>query len=224
MTIKLGILASGSGTNALAMFEAAETGRLDADIRMVLSNRPQAGVLTLAEQHGMPHACLDQSSFADRESYDRHAVDKLLAAGADTIALAGYMRIVTPAFLESFSGRVLNIHPTLLPAFQGAQAVRQAWKYGVKLSGCTVHFVDAALDGGPVIIQAALPVLQDEDEDGMLNRIHVLEHRIYVQALQWLAENRLRTDGRRVFLEPSRLPLAPQPELALVWPPLEQGF
>lgn len=224
MTIRLGILASGSGTNAQAMIDAARSGRLDADIRIVLSNRPQAGVLLRAQKNGIAHACLDHEAFADRESYDSRLAGELLAAGVDTVALAGYMRMVSPVFLNAFPGRVLNIHPTLLPAFQGAHAVSKAWEYGVKFSGCTVHFVDAVLDGGPIIIQAVLPVRQEEDEKGMLDRLHVLEHRIYVQALQWLAEDRLRIDGRKVLLDPAGHPLSPQPELALVWPPLEQGF
>ncbi len=224
MTIKLGILASGNGTNAQAMIDAVEAGRLDADIRVILSNRPHAGVLERARRHGIPHGCLDQAAFADRGSYDRKLLDELLAAGTDTVALAGYMRMVAPDLLKAFPDRVLNIHPALLPAFPGAHGARDAVDYGVRFSGCTVHFVNNVMDGGPVIIQAALPLRQEEDEDMLLDRIHVFEHRIYIQALQWLAEDRLRLDGRKVFLEPAGRPLTPQPELALVWPPLEQGF
>ncbi len=224
MTIKLGILASGNGTNAQAMIDAVEAGRLDADIRIILSNRPHAGVLERAQRHGVPHGCIDHTAFSDRGSCDGRIVDELLAAGADTVALAGYMRMVTPAFLNAFPQRVLNIHPTLLPAFPGTDAVRHVVEYGVRFSGCTVHFVSDVMDGGPVIIQAVLPVRQEEDEDMLLDRIHVFEHRIYIQALQWLAEDRLRLDGRKVYLEPADRPLSPQPELALVWPPLEQGF
>ncbi|MBP3730805.1 MAG: phosphoribosylglycinamide formyltransferase [Mailhella sp.] len=224
MTLRLGILASGRGTNAQAIIDAADSGRLNADIRIVIANRPGAMVLERARKHGIKSLCLDHNAFADRESYDRQAVEELLAAGADTIALAGYMRLVTPLFLRTFPNRVLNIHPALLPAFPGSRGVRDAWNYGAKISGCTVHFVDPVMDGGPIIIQAALPVLQDESEDQLLERIHVLEYRTYVQALQWLAEDRLSIEGRRVLLAPSTALPAPAPECALVWPPLEQNF
>ena len=224
MTLKLGILASGSGTNAQAIIDAAEAGRLDADIRIIISNRPGAKVLERAEKHGIARLCLDHKTFPDRESYDRRVVEELLAAGVDTVALAGYMRLVTSAFLDAFPNRVLNVHPAVLPAFPGTHGARDAWEYGAKFSGCTVHVVDPVMDGGPIIIQATLPVRQEENDEELLNRIHVFEHRIYVQALEWLAEGRLHLEGRRMLLEPASRPLAPQPELALVRPPLEEGF
>ena len=142
----------------------------------------------------------------------------------DTVALAGYMRLVTPAFLGAFPERVLNLHPALLPSFPGMHATRACWEYGARFSGCTVHFVSPVTDGGPIIIQAALPVHQDEDGSRLLERIHLLEHRIYPQALAWLAEGRLSLQGRRVLLAPGTRPPAPQPDMALVWPPLENGF
>ena len=224
MTLKLGILASGSGTNAQAMIDAVEAGRLDADIRIIIANRPHAAVLGRAERHGIPHKCIDHTKFSDRDSFDRSVTEALVAAGVDTVALAGYMRLVTPAFLESFPGRVLNIHPAILPAFPGTHGARDAWNYGVKFSGCTVHVVNSVMDGGPIIVQAILPVRQEEDDEQLLERIHVFEHRIYVQALQWLAEGRLHLEGRRMLLSPSPRPLAPQPDKALIWPPLEAGF
>ncbi len=224
MTLRLGILASGSGTNAQAMIDAAETGKLDADIRIIIANRPGAPVLERAAKHGIAHLCLDHKTFPDRETFDLRMVKELLAAGVDTVALAGYMRLVTPTFLDAFPNRVLNIHPAVLPAFPGTHGARDAWTYGAKFSGCTVHVVDPVMDGGPIVIQATLPVRQDEDDEALLNRIHVFEHRIYVQALQWLAEGRLHLEGRRMLLTPASRPLAPQPELALVWPPLEEGF
>ncbi|WP_298067196.1 phosphoribosylglycinamide formyltransferase [uncultured Mailhella sp.] len=224
MTLKLGILASGSGTNAQAMIDAAESGRLDADIRIIIANRPNAAVLDRAQKHGIPSLCLDHTAFPDRESFDKRMTEHLLAAGVDTVALAGYMRLVTPVFLNTFPDRVLNIHPAILPAFPGTHGARDAWNYGVKFSGCTVHLVNPVMDGGPIIVQAILPVRQNEDDAQLLERIHVFEHRIYVQALQWLAEDRLSLDGRRMLLAPSPRPLAPQPDTALVWPPLEQGF
>ena len=224
MTLRLGILASGSGTNAQAMIDAAETGKLDADIRIIIANRPGAPVLERAAKHGIAHLCLDHKTFPDRETFDLRMVKELLAAGVDTVALAGYMRLVTPTFLDAFPNRVLNIHPAVLPAFPGTHGARDAWTYGAKFSGCTVHVVDPVMDGGPIVIQATLPVRQDEDDEALLNRIHVFEHRIYVQALGGLAEGRLHLEGRRMLLTPASRPLAPQPELALVWPPLEEGF
>ncbi|HJD97069.1 phosphoribosylglycinamide formyltransferase [Mailhella massiliensis] len=224
MTLKLGILASGSGTNAQAIIDAAKAGRLDADIRIVISNRPGAKVLERAEKSGIPSLCLDHKTFPDRESFDARMVEALLSAGVDTVALAGYMRLVTPVFLDAFPNRVLNIHPAVLPAFPGTHGARDAWIYGAKFSGCTVHVVDPVMDGGPVIVQATLPIRQEEDDEALLNRIHVFEHRIYVQALEWLAEGRLHLDGRRMLLAPAGKALAPQPELALIWPPLEEGF
>lgn len=224
MTLKLGILASGSGTNAQAMIDAVESGKLDAKICVIIANRPGAKVLERAAKHGIPHLCIDHKEFADRESFDLRMVEELKKAGVDTVALAGYMRLVTPTFLDAFPNRVLNIHPAILPAFPGTHGARDAWEYGAKFSGCTVHVVNPVMDGGPIIVQAILPVRQDEDDEQLLDRIHVFEHRIYVQALQWLAEGRLRLEGRRMMLEPGGRAHAPQPELALVWPPLEEGF
>ena len=224
MTLKLGILASGSGTNAQAMIDAVESGKLDAEIRIIIANRPGAKVLERAAKHGIPHICIDHKAFPDRESFDLRMVEELNKAGVDTVALAGYMRLVTPAFLDAFPDRVLNIHPAVLPSFPGTHGARDAWEYGAKFSGCTVHVVNPVMDGGPIIVQAILPVRQDEDDEQLLDRIHVFEHRVYVQALQWLAEGRLHLEGRRMLLAPADKALAPQPEMAMIWPPLEEGF
>lgn len=224
MSLRLAILASGNGSNAQAMFDAADRGALDADIRLVLSNRPDAGVLRRAAARSLPHRCLDHTPYTGRAAYDRALADAVREAGADTVALAGYMRLLSPDFLAAFPGRVLNIHPALLPAFPGVRGAADARAWGVRLSGCTAHFVSDEMDCGPIIIQGCLPVLQDEDADGLQNRIHGLEHRIYPQALQWLAENRLRLDGRRVLLAPADRDPAPAPDQAVVWPPLEAGF
>lgn len=224
MSLRLAILASGNGSNAQAMFDAVDRGALAADIRLVLSNRPGARVLERAAARSLPHRCLDHTLYPDRAAYDRALVDAIRGAGADTVALAGYMRLLSPEFLTAFPGRVLNIHPALLPAFPGAHGAVDARAWGVKVSGCTVHFVSDEMDCGPIIVQACVPVLQDEDTDGLQNRIHGLEHRIYPQALQWLAENRLTLDGRRVLLAPAGRAPAPAPDRALIWPPLEAGF
>lgn len=224
MSLRLAILASGNGSNAQAMFDAVERGALDADIRLVLSNRPGAKVLERAAARSLPRRCLDHTLYPDRAAYDRALAAAIREAGADTVALAGYMRLLTPEFLAAFPGRVLNIHPALLPAFPGVHGTADAHAWGVKVSGCTVHFVSDDMDCGPIIVQACLPVLQDEDADGLQHRIHALEHRVYPQALQWLAEQRLSLDGRRVLLAPAGRAPAPAPEQALIWPPLEAGF
>lgn len=224
MSLRLAILASGNGSNAQAMFDAVERGALDADIRLVLSNRPGARVLERAAAHSLPRRCLDHTLFSDRNAYDRALAEAVHEAGADTVALAGYMRLLSPDFLAAFPGRVLNIHPALLPAFPGVHGAADAAAWGVKLSGCTVHFVSEEMDCGPIIVQACVPALQDEDADALQMRIHHLEHRIYPQALQWLAEKRLSLKGRRVFLAPGGGPLAETPAQAFIWPPLEAGF
>ena len=135
MTLKLGILASGSGTNAQAMIDAVESGKLDAEICVIIANRPGAKVLERAAKHGIPHVCIDHKTFPDRESFDQRMVEELQKAGVDTVALAGYMRLVTPTFLDAFPNRVLNIHPAILPAFPGTHGARDAWEYGAKFSG-----------------------------------------------------------------------------------------
>lgn len=228
MALKLGILASGSGSNAQAMFDAVERGALDADIRLVISNRPGAGVLGRATTHNVASLCLDHTAYADRESYDHAVISAFRDAGVNTVALAGYMRLVTPAFLDAFPQRVLNIHPALLPAFPGVHGAADAHAWGVRVSGCTVHIVSNEMDCGPIIIQACVPVMQDEDVQELQSRIHVLEHRVYPQALQWLAEDRLVFQGRCVRLAPPRDALqtsaAQPPETGFIWPPLEMGF
>ncbi|MDE5879700.1 MAG: phosphoribosylglycinamide formyltransferase, partial [Desulfovibrio sp.] len=193
-------------------------------IRLIVSNRPGAGVLERAERAGVPCAVLDHKAHPTREAHDAAMVAALRASGAEYVVLAGYMRILTPVFLEAFAGRVLNIHPALLPSFPGAHGGADALAYGVKLTGCSVHFVEEEMDAGPLIIQAAVPVNAGEPLEALMPRIHALEHRIYPQALQWLAEGRIRREGRQVYLAPgSARPVHPDGEW-FVWPPLEEGF
>lgn len=224
MSLKLAILASGNGSNAQAIFAAVSRGSLDAEVRLVLCNQPGAGVLDHAALAGIPAQCLDGAEYSSREAYDLALIEAIRASGADVVALAGYMRLLTPAFLEAFPGRILNIHPAVLPSFKGVRGAEQAVAYGVKISGCSVHFVSQGMDEGPLIIQAAVPVIQGESAQELQNRIHVLEHRIYPQALHWLAQDRLSLSGRSVSLVPADLPKAEQPPMTLIWPPLEQGF
>lgn len=199
--LRLGVLASGGGTNLQAIIDRCREGKLAAEVVLVLSNKPQAGALQRARSCGIPAVAVDHRHCPDREAFDRRMVDALRQAEVDLVILAGFMRILTPVFLSAFPQRIMNIHPGLLPAFPGIDAQRQALEYGVKLAGCTVHFVDPGVDTGPIIIQAAVPVLDDDDESSLARRILEQEHRIYPRAIQLYAEGRLRIEGRRVRID-----------------------
>jgi phosphoribosylglycinamide formyltransferase-1 len=205
-TLRLGVLASGGGSNLQAIIDRCQQGLLPAEIALVLSNKPQSGALARARKAGIPVVVVDHQEFPDREAFDRAMVAALHKAEVDLIILAGFMRILTPIFLGAFPQRIMNIHPALLPAFPGVNSQRQALEYGVKVAGCTVHFVDPGVDSGPIIIQAAVPVLDDDDETTLSQRILEQEHRIYPRAIQLYAEGRLRIEGRHVRITPSTLP------------------
>lgn len=197
----IGILVSGSGTNLQALIDARESGSLPARIACVISNRTDAFALERAKKHGIPAIHLDHRSFAGRDQYDAALVNLLGEHGVDLVVLAGFMRIVTPVLLTAYPNAVMNIHPALLPAFPGLHAQQQALEYGVKVTGCTVHFVDAGTDTGPIIIQAAVPVLEGDSVESLSNRIQIEEHRIYPEAVRLFSEGRLRVEGRRVIVE-----------------------
>ena len=226
MSLQLAVLASGSGTNFQAMVDAVRRGALDADIRIVICNRPGAGVIDRAKAAGVICAVMDHKLWPSREAYDQAVADAVRKSGADTVALAGYMRMLTPVFLNAFPHRVINIHPALLPSFPGVHGAAEAQAWGVKITGCTVHLVDEIMDHGSVIVQAAVPAIAGEPVDDLQNRIHAQEHRIYPQALQWFAENRIQMDagGRSLHLLPGTRPLAAAAPGVLVSPPLEEGF
>ncbi len=196
--LKIAVLASGSGSNLQAIIDEIKSGFLPVELALVLSDKPQAYALQRAEAAGVPTKVLLPADFASREDYDAELVRLLKASGAEAVALAGYMRLVTPVFLQAFSHRVLNIHPALLPSFPGLHGQRQAFEYGVKVAGCTVHFVDEGMDSGPIILQAPVPVLEDDDADSLAARILEQEHIIYPLALRLLAEGKLHIEGRRV--------------------------
>ena len=224
--MRIAILASGSGSNAQRLFDLRRAGALDIDPVLLICNRPGARVLQRAEQAGVPSLMLDHALEPDRERYDRSLVDALKEARAELIVMAGYMRLVTPFFLQNFPGRIINIHPSLLPSFPGVRGAADALEYGVRLAGCTVHFVDEIMDHGPVIIQAAVPVNPYDDRGALQTRIHALEHRIYPQAVQWVAEKRVLVEGRRVRILPAataRPSVAPD-GFWFAWPPLEEPF
>ncbi|MGE4506108.1 MAG: phosphoribosylglycinamide formyltransferase [Desulfovibrionaceae bacterium] len=224
MPLKLAVLVSGGGSNLQSIIDRIEEGALDAEIRIVLSNKADAHGLERARKHSIPAMAIEHAAFPSREAFDAEMVRAIREAGADTVALAGFMRIITPVFLEAFPGRVVNIHPALLPSFPGVHGQGDAASYGVRISGCTVHFVDEKMDNGPIIIQAAVPALENDGGESLGARILRLEHRIYPQALQWLAEGRLAVSGRQVRLASSERTLAELRVPALVHPPLEQGF
>jgi phosphoribosylglycinamide formyltransferase 1 len=224
MTLDLAVLVSGGGSNLQSIIDKIEAGALDARVRVAFSNKPDAFGLERARRHGIPAVGLAHQDFPDRADFDRRAVEIIREHGADTIALAGYMRLLTPWFLEQFPGRVVNIQPALLPSFAGAHGQADAAAYGVAISGCTVHFVDEIMDHGPVIIQAAVPAFPDDDGASLGARILAFEHRIYPQALHWLATGRLRLDGRKVRLDGADRPKAAPHGPGLVNPLLEEGF
>lgn len=196
--LNLAVLVSGSGTNLQAILDAVAAGRLDADVRGVVSNVPGVRALERAEAAGVPSVVMPHKAHPSREAYDRALVETVRGFGADLVVLAGFMRLLSPVFLSAFPDRITNLHPALLPAFPGLNAVGQALAYGVKVSGCTVHLVDAGTDTGPILAQAVVPVLPDDTEERLAARIHAEEHRLYPEVLQWIAEGRLVREGRRV--------------------------
>ncbi|ACU90527.1 phosphoribosylglycinamide formyltransferase [Desulfomicrobium baculatum] len=220
MTIALGVLVSGSGSNLQAIIDRVGDGSLDADIRIVIANKPDAQGLERARKAGIATACVRHDEFPERESFDRELVRLLREAEARFVALAGFMRILTPVFLTPFAGRVINIHPALLPACPGLRAQEQQAGHGVRLAGCTVHFVDEEMDHGPIIIQAAVPAYADDDEATLGARILEMEHRIYPQALQWIAQDRVQVVGRQVVVRGASR------TMGTLWanPPLERPF
>jgi len=196
--VKLGVLVSGSGSNLQAIIDNIEAGRVDARIQVVISNVPGVFALERAEKHGLPSLVLPHKGLK-REEYDAKLVEALRAHGVELVILAGFMRIVTPVLLRAFPMRVLNIHPALLPAFPGTHVWQAQIDSGVKFAGCTVHFVDEGTDTGPIIIQAVVPVYDDDTADTLNARILKQEHKIYSQAIQMYAEGRLEIRGRRVL-------------------------
>lgn len=226
MALNIAILLSGFGSNFQAIQNKIEAGALAARICLVASNKPDARGIERARAAGLAVWAEPHQNYPDREAFDAALGDALEASGAELIVLAGYMRLLSAGFLKRFRGRVINIHPALLPSFPGVHGSADAVAYGVKISGVTVHFVEEVMDSGPVIIQAAVPCIPGEGADDLQARIHKQEHRIYPQAIEWLAEGRisLGAEGRMVYLAPGDAPLAPVEAGVLVYPPLERGF
>ena len=199
--IRLAILASANGTNAQAIIEAVRAGKLDADVKVVLTNKEDAGVIERARRLGVPVEIVASKGYRNRAEYDALVVDTLNKYDVDTIALAGWMRILSEVFVNAYQGRILNLHPALLPSFKGATAIVDAYEHGVRITGCSVHLVTPELDAGPVIIQAAVPVNGTVDE--LEAQIHRMEHRIFPQALQWFAQGRISVQGHKIIVAPA---------------------
>jgi phosphoribosylglycinamide formyltransferase-1 len=198
---KLGILLSGRGSNFEAIADNVAAGKIDASIAVVISNRPEARGLETARSRGL-NAVLIPSKGLDREVYDRMVVEELRKNSVDLVCLAGFMRLLSAYFVEQFPMRILNIHPSLLPAFPGLDAQQQALEHGVKISGCTVHFVDEKLDAGPIVLQTPVPVLDDDTAETLSARILKEEHRIYSEAIRIILSENWELAGRRVIRKP----------------------
>ncbi len=198
---RLGILISGRGSNFEAIARNVAAGTIDAEIAVVISNRPEARGLEIARQMGLNAACVPSKGL-DREVYDRQLAAELKGNGVDLVCLAGFMRLLSAYFVREFPDRILNIHPSLLPAFPGLDAQHQALEHGVKITGCTVHFVDEYLDAGPIVLQAAVPVLDDDTVDALSARILAQEHRIYSEAIRIVLGGHYHVAGRRVLATP----------------------
>ena len=196
--VNMGVLVSGSGTNLQSIIDNSEKGFLDADIKVVISNNPDSYALERSKKHNIPAVLIEQSDFTNREDFDRKMIEILNSYSVELVAMAGFMRILSPAFLKAFPMRVINIHPAILPSFPGLHGQQQAFDYGVKFSGCSVHFADEGVDTGPIIIQAVVPVYDDDTEDSLSERILKEEHKIYSQAIQRYAEGKLEVVGRKV--------------------------
>lgn len=215
--LKLGVLISGSGSNLQSIIDHIEKGKLPAQIKIVISNNPEAYGLTRAKTHGISCAVLNHHNFSKRDDFDRELIRILKKAEVNLVVLAGFMRILTEDFLRAFPEKIINIHPALLPAFPGTHVHQKALDCGVRFSGCTVHFVDGGVDTGPIIIQAAVPVYPHDTAETLAERILKEEHKIYPQAIRYFAEGRISRNGRHVHIKNIEVPDGP----AMHNPPLD---
>ncbi|PLX97390.1 MAG: phosphoribosylglycinamide formyltransferase [Desulfuromonas sp.] len=211
--LRLAVLASGGDTNLQSIIDGCQQDTLDAEIALVVCNNPGAGALKRAEAAGIRNICINHRDFSERADFDRAVVTALQDAQVELIVLAGFMRIISAVFLEAFPQRIINIHPALLPAFPGLHVQQKAIEYGARFSGCTVHFVDDGVDTGPIIVQAVVPIHSDDTEETLSARILEQEHKIYPQAIQWFAQDRVKLEGRKVVITD-----AERPQQALINP------
>ena len=201
MMINIGVLVSGSGTNLLAIIEAVNTGKIDGLIRIVISDKYDAFALRRARFYNIKTNSINPEGFDSREGYDKEIVSILKEKEIELVVLAGYMKILSPYFINAYKNKIMNIHPALLPSFPGLHVQKKAIDYGVKVSGCTVHFVDEGLDSGPIIMQKAVKVKENDTEETLAKRILREEHKIYPRAIQLFAEERLEIIGRKVLIK-----------------------
>ena len=198
---RIGVLVSGRGSNLQALIDAESRGELLGQIAVVISNKSQAFAIERARQVGIPTIVITKSEFPDREEFDEQVAEVLRCYKIDLVVLAGYMRVLTKKFIDEFQGRVINVHPSLLPAFKGVKAQWQAIDHGVRVSGCTTHFVTLEMDSGPIIMQKAVPILPDDTGEALANRILPVEHRILVKSVRLFCEGKLSIERGRVFIE-----------------------
>ncbi|MBI5417090.1 phosphoribosylglycinamide formyltransferase [Candidatus Poribacteria bacterium] len=199
--MNIAILISGSGTNLQAIIDEVENGNIPARIAIVISNNPDAYGLVRAQKHNIPTLVVEHKKFSSRESFDKEIATILKKENIDLVVLAGYMRIITPHFVDNFKNHIINIHPAILPSFPGTHAQKQAFDYGVKFTGCTVHFVDSGTDTGPIIFQAIVPVEDADTLEILSARILKEEHKIFVRAIKYFVEGKLEIKGRKVFIK-----------------------
>jgi phosphoribosylglycinamide formyltransferase-1 len=199
--LKIGVLASGRGSNFQAIIDAVKARKFDAEIAVCISDVSDAYALTRARENGIAAEFIDPKICGDRADYDKKIIEVLQRYDAGLVLLAGFLRLVSPALVEAYKNKIMNIHPALLPSFPGLHVQRKAIEYGARFSGCTVHFVDTGMDTGPIIIQAVVPVLQGDTEDALSARILKQEHRIYPEAVRIFAEGKIEVDGRRVAIK-----------------------
>ena len=200
---KIGVLCSGRGSNLASIIEAIERGEIRAEIAVVIADKADAYALERAREKGIPAVAVIYRDYAERADFERALLTELHTHGVTLVVLAGFMRILSPVFVHAYTGRILNIHPALLPSFPGAHAHRDVLAYGVKVSGCTVHFVDEGMDSGPIILQASVPVQEGDTEEALAARVLAQEHRIFPEAIKLYVAGRLRTDGRKVHILPA---------------------
>lgn len=201
MLVKLGVLISGSGSNLQAIIDRCEAGELGSEVAVVISSRADAYGLVRAEQHGIARVVLPRKAFADEASYNSAIRDTLKEHDVELVVMAGYMRLLGKEVLDAYANRVVNLHPALLPSFAGAHGIKDALEYGVKVAGVTVHFANEVFDEGPIILQEALAVREDDTEETLAVRVHEIEHRILPEAIKLYAEGRLEVVGRKVRIK-----------------------
>lgn len=202
--LTLGVLASGRGSNFQSIIDNIKSGYLNAKVALLITDNPEAYAIERAKNNNIETLVLIPIDFPDRDSYYRHIADELKKRNVDLVILAGFMRVVGKPLIERFKDRIMNIHPALLPSFPGLHGQKQALEYGVKITGCTVHFVDEGVDTGPIIIQSAVPAYEDDTEDTLSERILKEEHRIFPLAVKLFAEGKIKVKGRKVFIESQR--------------------